>query len=315
MNKKSMYFTLMTIIFLAIFTFIYLLPQYQRLSSSMIPTEMRIDSMNDFIKDLQRDTQRGLYISSYRSLLAMEQYIISNGKYVNDSGGLFIEALLDGTIYGRNYSIMAASTFRNWIDKIKSESASFNIQANITIRDIRLFQRDSWNVIAAANLTFEISDITGIASWKRDEYIESRISIIDFEDPVYIVSSLGRTTNTINITPFEDNYTYYNGGWNVSNLVTHLQRSYYTSSTDGPSFLQRLEGNFTSSEFGIESLVNLKKLNDQGLQVDTSSSVVDYHYWNSDGNGDYRINFTPSWFRLDFDHLAVYEVESLSYEE
>lgn len=311
-----MYFTLMTVAFLVIFVFVFAVPSYTRLSGKMMVTEMRIDSMNDFIKDLQRDTQRGLYISSYRALLTLQEYIIINGEFFNDTASRFMEALLNGTVNKMNSSLMSASTFPHWIKQVQEQALKLNIQANITINEVLLYQNDPWHVNVGANLTFFIKDVTDIASWNREEYIETSISIIDFEDPLYIVNSLGRITNSITQTMFEGNYTYkINDTWNVTNLLTHLENFYYTSNPQAPSFLMRLEGNVSNSPYGIESLVNLLKLGEQGLEINSESSVVDYHYWNCDYNGDYRINFTPSWFKLDNNHLAKYQVTGISYPD
>ncbi len=96
MNKKGMFFTLMTIAFLVVFIFVFIAPGYKRLGEKMVVTEMRIDSMNDFIKDLERDTERGLYISSYRALLALEASIIVSGDFLDD-----VESSFEATTVGR----------------------------------------------------------------------------------------------------------------------------------------------------------------------------------------------------------------------
>ncbi|MBW2983809.1 hypothetical protein KY361_01735 [Candidatus Woesearchaeota archaeon] len=314
LHKKGMYFTLMTIAFLIIFVFIFMIPGYKRLGEEMMVIEMRVDSMNDFIKDLERDTERGLYISSYRALLALEEYVIINGEFLDDTKSSFKEALLNGTVQGISSSLMMASTFPNWIEKIEGKASRFNIDANITVNNVSVYQDDPWNVKVSAYLIFSIKDATDIASWDREERTETSISIMDFEDPLYIVSSFGRTTNVINKTGFEGNYTYKIGGtWNVTNLLTHLENSYYAANPDAPSFLMRFENDLGSSPYGIESFVDLRKLSDYGLEIYDESSVIDYHYWDGDDNGDYRINFTPSWFKLDAGHLAKYNVTGISY--
>ncbi|MBW2981022.1 hypothetical protein KY360_06420 [Candidatus Woesearchaeota archaeon] len=313
MNKKGMYFTIITIAFLIIFIFIFMIPSYRRLGEKMTVIEMRVESMNDFLKDLKRDTERGLYISSYRALLALEEYIIINGVFLDETESSFKEALLNGTVKGINSSLMLASTFPNWVEKIEGKASKFNIYANLTINDVNVYQDDPWHVKISANMTFFIEDETGIASWDMEDYTETSISIVEFEDPLYIVYSFGRTTNVVNKTQFEGNYAYYNGTWNVSNLLAHSENSLYAANPDAPSFLMRFEDDLTSSPYGIESLVNLKKLSDYGLEIDYESSIVDYHYWDGDGNGDYRVNFTPSWFKLDANHLAKYNVTGISY--
>jgi hypothetical protein len=158
----------------------------------------------------------------------------------------------------------------------------------------------------------QTSDITNIASWDRQIPIETKVSIIEFEDPIYIVYSLGRTTNVINKTPFDGNFTFKDTKWNVSNLLAHVDLLFYTTNTDAPSFLMRLENDLGPSPYGIESLVDLVRLNKQGLEINDESSIVDYYYWDESDNGDYRINFTPSWFKLDAGHLSRYNVTRLN---
>lgn len=315
LGKKGMYFTLMTIAFLIIFTFFSKVPSYKRFGERMSSIEMRIDSMNDFIKDLERDTSRGLYISSFRALMSLDGYIIQHGEFLQDFDTSFKEAILNGTVNNTNSTLMLFSTFPNWIENIRSNAIKFNIDANITLHDIYVFQNDPWHVTVSANLTFLVRDVTKIASWDINETINASISIIGFEDPLYIVYSYGRTTNIFNITPFDGNYAYnVNGTWNVSHLLSHTKHSYYTSHPDAPNFIMRFENNLGSSPYGIESLVDLNKLSGLGLDINSESSIVDYHYWDEAGNGNYRINFTPSWFKLDYNHLAKYNVTKISCE-
>jgi hypothetical protein len=316
MRKRGTYFTLMTIAFLVIFLFVLLMPGYRKLGEKMMVIEMRVDSMNNFIKDLERDIERGLYIASYRTILALEERVIIGGTFLNDVESSFEESILYGTVNGTNSSIMVASTFPEWISRIQKESSKFNIEANITLNNVSVYQTDPWHVKVNANVNFSISDVSGIASWDRRKDVETSISILEFEDPLYIVNSLGRTTNVINKTSFEGNFTFKVGGeWNVSRLLTHTYNSYYLANPDAPSFLMRFENDLSSSPHGIESLVNLKKLGDFGLEIDEEASIVDYHYWDGDNNGDYRVNFTPSWFKLDANHLVIYNVTGISYVE
>jgi hypothetical protein len=319
-RKKGMYFTLMTIAFLLVFIFVFMMPQYSRLGEKMNVVEMRVGSMNDFIEDLKRDTERGLYISSYRAFMAIEQYVLVNGSFLDDIELRFQEALLNGTVYGANSSLMLGSRFPDWMDNIESEALELNIAVNISLHSISLHQKNPWRVHVDANLSFFINDTTGIAYWQRDEYIQTSFSILEFEDPLYIIMSFGRTSNIINITPFEGNYTYNEGGWHVENLLSHINNSYYAENDGAPSFLMRFENNLSASACcGIESLVNLKKLEEAGFpahDLNTQSSLVDYYYWADVRNGDYRINFTPSWVKMDAGHLVKYEVDgALSYEE
>lgn len=319
MRKKGMYFTLMTIASLVIFTFVFMVPGYKKYGEGMMSTEMRVDSMNDFVKNMERDIERGLYIATFRALLATDDYIVTKGKFLEkDPGSSLAETIINGTINNTYSLLMDRSTFTNWTEKIRNESGSFNIECNIIVISVNVYQDDPWNVKASANISYTIKDVTGIASWKVDnKKVETSVSIAGFEDPIYVVYSGGRLTNIINITPFENNYTYkIEDEWNVSNLISQAENSYYTYHSDAPSFIDRLKGTLgqtSSSECcGIESLVNPLKISRAGLPINAESSIVDYYYWDEDNNGDYRVNQTPSWFKIDLDHLVKYNSTEVS---
>jgi len=118
--------------------------------------------------------------------------------------------------------------------------------------------------------------------------------------------------NIINKTIYDGNYTFkINDTWNVTNLLKHIENSLYTENSNAPSFLSRFEYDLSPSPYGIESMVNLKKF--QGLGINEDSSIIDYHYFPDDGNGDYRINVTPSWVKIDDEHRIRYNATGVSY--
>lgn len=312
MNKKGLVFTLMAIVFMIMFIFIFLLPVFKVKTNEMLIVETRVDTINNFIKDIERDTSRGLYIASYRALLSIENDIIEKGVFTDNLNSQFHEAILNGTINGQSKILMNASTFPQWISRIQDIADDLNIGTNITLHEVQLSQITPWDVLVTANLNYVIFDQSGIAYWNYNKTINTSISILGFEDPIYVIYSFGRLTNTINQTPYENNYTFEN---DVDNLISHTENSYYVASNTSPNFLMRLENNLSASPYGIESLINVKKLNDFGLSINTEASIVDYYYWQDYNNGDYRINGTPSWFKLDAGSLNKYMVDDLSYLE
>jgi len=314
MNKKGMYFTLMTVAILILFVFVFTVPELTRLSDEMSLAEMQIDAMGDFLNDVQRDTERGLFISSYRALLALQEHVITTGEFLNDTEALFLEAVSNGSIYNKNASIMVASTFPNWMQKIELEAAELNFDLNLTLNSIDVAHNDPWHITATVNLSVELNGPANLASWNRYEIVQTAVSIDDFEDPLYIVYGLGRISNPIRQTPYEGNFTQNMAGvWNLNNFIGHTNQSYYAANPSAPSFLMRFQNNRSSSPFGIESLVNVKKVADADLEVNDGSSIVDYYYWPDDGHGDYRINFTPSWYKIDNGHRSRYNLTSVSY--
>lgn len=284
----------------------------------MFVIENRVISMDSFLHDVERDLERGLYISSFRAVLSMQDYMTVRGAFFVDITKDFEEVITNGTINGSLVSLMDSAKISNWIENIKNQANRLNLNLNISILNYTLFQNDPWHIRIGINITIILSDNTNIAQWNKNTYIETMLTIEGFEDPLYIVNGLGRFSNTINITPYENNYTQFNGSvWNVSNLLAHFENSFYAANPSAPSFLMRFENNLSSSPFGIESMINLQKLSSrfapEEMTIYYDKSIVDYIYWSSENPQPYRINFTPSWYKIDENHRAKYNASSISY--
>lgn len=280
----------------------------------MAEVELRIDTLDQLIASAERDVSRGLFIASFRAIMALEEYMIKNNDYIDDVDGRLHEALINGTIDGQNMVLMDDSTVPDWIASISDEAGKMNVVMNMTIFEVVIGQRDPWHVYVAVNFSMTLNDSSGLASWQRISAAEALVPIEGFEDPLFIRNGLGRITNLINKTPYEGNFTYHDGSdWNMSNLIDHIESSLYAENTDAPSFLKRLEGDLSASEHGIECMVNLKKLSDQAIDINSTASIIDHEYWQDGADGDYRINRTDDWVVIDAAHRAKYNVTALSY--
>jgi len=308
LNKKGIYFTLMSLVFVLLFAFTLTLPKYNALGKKTTNLELRIDTMEDFLQNLEKDISRSLYISSFRSLLAFEQHIVNTGEFLS-STEVFSELIRNGTLYNNSIIVMQDSTFDAWLLKISTEASKVNIIADFKIHNISIYQDNPWEVKSKVELEIHIQDIGKIAEWRINKSITSAISIQGFEDPLYIVNGFGRLTNNINKTP----YLNFVSGNDPSNLISHANKSYYAANTNAPSFLQRLVNDSSPSPYGIESMVNLEMVSGRSLPLYTSSSIIDYLYWQGIESGDYRLNNTPSWMRIDASHLSNYNASGIAY--
>ncbi|HII16917.1 TPA: hypothetical protein HA361_03310 [Candidatus Woesearchaeota archaeon] len=319
-RKKGFLFTLVTIFALMVFIFSLTFQSNIKIKNRMHAIESRIRTMDSFIEDFKRDFERGLYISSFRALLSIENRIVADSVFISDTKALFHEAVANGTLDGVPSPLMSGAKITDWITKIKEEAEKINIILNISvISDPSLGQDDPWYIRVSMNISYVVEDMGGIAIWNTSGEIVAQIPVQGLEDPFYIVYGEGRLTRLINESPYLNNFTWKveePNTWNVSHLLDHTDHSFYIHNPDAPSFLQRLEGEIDGSSAccGIESLLNLKDISDAGLPIDESSSIVDYHYWAGDGNGDKRINETPDWFRLDNAHLAIYNATKIAYD-
>lgn len=306
LNRKSMFFSITAIALIFLVVFSFTIHTSYKLRDKVMVTETRIYSMNSFIDDVEKDIERGLYISGFRALMSMEQYITDNGIFLYNVNSCFKEAFLNGTINNSQMGLMNESTFINWTQRIKEQAIKLDIIVDFDINDIVIYQENPWTVNIDLDVTLNLEDIKKTASWQRPLYIKTNISIQEFEDPLYVINSYGRVTNTIIKTTITD-FIVNN---ETTNLKIHVNNSYYIESTRAPSFLMRLEGNLSSSAYGIESLVNLEEFQAQEVPI-KGRSVVDYIYFGDQITTNYNIKNMPSWFKLDEEHLATYECEDL----
>ena len=305
--KKSMFYTLSAISLTIVIIVTYAFYTNYVLSQKMETTRIRIETVNFFIKDVEKDLDKGAFIAGFRTLLSFNEQITGNGTYLDNINSRFKEAFLNGTINNVPVSLMSGSTFTDWADKIEAEADKIDINFDIQVNDIKLFQDNPWFVNVGLNLTLNIWDKKNTSQWKQQRYIVTKISIIGFEDPLYVVNSNGRVTNQIiksNITAFVTNK-------NVDKLLEHMNSSYYIAHNDSPDYLMRLKGNLSNSSAGIESLVNLEEFQDQGIAL-KDRSIVDFIYFGNQVTANLRVNNTPSWFKIDTGHNDTYQIANVT---
>ena len=306
MSKKAVFYTIAAIALTAVIIITYSAYNTYNLSDKMEVIQTRIETVNFFIKDVEKDLIKGAYIAGFRTLLSLNQFIATNGTFLDNVNDRFNESFLNGTIRNQSLKLMKDSTFTNWANKISAEADKIDIIFNFTVKDVRLNQSDPWSVDIGLNISLDIRDKRNTSYWIRDRYLTARMDIIGFEDPLYVVNSRGRVTNAISMS----NITNFVINGDAANLLFHLNSSHYISHNDSPNFLMRFENNLSSSSVGIESLVNLDKFQRQGLAI-KERSVVDYIYFGTKSTSNYKTNSTPDWFRIDQEHLETYNATDI----
>jgi hypothetical protein len=272
--------------------------------------------MNDFVDDFEKDMQRELYIGGYRALISMNAYTRMTQNYVADIDSTFTEIFINGTANGTSMDLMQQESqgayFNSWLERINEEADNLNIDVFVFVDNVELIQTSPWNVSLLLKATVAINDTKGIASWNFNKIYMKDFTILGFEDPLYTIGTEDRITNLINMSPDTD---FVNDATkDTSVLSNHLTNSYYFASNKSPSFLMRFSGNFSGSENGIESMVNMEKIDAQMPEGYKPKSVIDYIYFGNMTTVSDRCNVTgmPSWFRIDSDHEEDYEVDLLN---
>ena len=312
LNKKGATLTLIAIFLSFLFIAMYELNNpINNITFNEI--SKRALGINSFITDLESDFDNVVYISGYRALLGMQQWVVKNGTYITNLNSTFKKLFENGTIYGKNSTIMMNSEFSTWLSIINNEANERNIHFYLHNLTVKIFQNKTtgpWYIGVFVGMNYSLIDYNNVASWNRSISYTSRIPIESFEDPLYIISTYGRSTNYIHKSPFDNHFV---NGNNVTNLTIHLEKGYYIASSSAPDYLHRLTGNITACQEGIESMVYLSTLSSQGLIIDTDKSDIDYIYFSNSNPVSYHIDGMPSWFRLDNEsnHLAKYQVQNL----
>ncbi len=265
--------------------------------------ETRVNTMNSFFKDVKKDLSRGLYISGYRSFLAMTEYVNTYGDYIDDAEGRFSEAMINGTVKNVQIDVIKNQTISDWAEKIETKAQKIGLDVDINLINISVSHIDPWTVGVTASVSIKVNDTREVISLSKIDTISSTISIIGLEDPLYVINSNGRVFNTI----YQGNSSSFG---NFTFVVSHLNLSLYIASISAPDYLMRLEGNLSNSSFGIESLVNVNDFTLQGLNAKQRSNV-DYVYFGNQSLSVCLVNETINdpnynWFRLDSGHLTKY---------
>ncbi len=261
--------------------------------------------MNSFLFSVEEDIERRLFIFGFRYIFIAENEISLSGSPISNLNNSFQEAFYNGTFQSASQDILVGTTFSELQEKINEKANKINVNLSLSNPTIEISQTDPWNVKISLLSNLFMNDSSGLAYWNKTSLIESYIPITNFEDPLYYVSTSGLVSNNITRSP----YAAFVSGSDISNLSSHSDNSYYISSTTAPSFLKRLQGVNTASEFGVESLVNLQELSSQGISIQ-DKSVVDYIYFSGSDPTSCSASplGMPSWFKLDSPHLSVYEV-------
>ncbi len=311
MNKKGIFFTFIALFIVILIVAVVSTKQKYRYSERSNAIASRIRTMNNFIEDYENDIEREIFIGGYRALISVNSYIRQTQSYIDDFDAVFSEILINGTANSTTMELMQqdgrGADINSWLDRINEEASSLNIQVDVEVHDIKVAHVSPWIIRVNVNATSEISDMKGLASWTINEVYKREFPIFGFEDPLYTVETSDKITVLINMTPDME----FVDGNDTSVLQNHITNNYFINSTDAPSFLMRYTGNLSSSEFGIESMVDPEYMSSQ-MGSFKQRSLVDYIYFGNQTTTDY-CNFQnmSAWFRLDDENLETYEVDSL----
>jgi hypothetical protein len=192
--------------------------------------KLRIDEVFYFLKSITDDLERATEIIGRRAITSMDNYIVNNGEYLNNSAAAFEEAYENGTVGRENATLMNRSTINDWTDSMENEADDAGYDLNVSIRSVSVGTEDPLHVAVNASYNINLSDPISNARFDRIEDVDATISHTGMEDPLILVESAGRYANTFSNcssahpTPFNvtGSDSFYNNSddWVSGNPVT-----------------------------------------------------------------------------------------------
>jgi len=273
-----------------------------------VSTKIKGDTLSGYAKSIDQDLPRILEISSRRAISTAISYIDANGEALDKADERLIEMMMNGTIYGSSFGLLGSGLVKEWVEAIKAKGRSYGLETNITVLDLDIKPYDSFNVLLSASILINITDGKKMEIYRiyNEDII---ISIEGFEDPLYGLETKGLIKRMFVKSAIHD----------LSSLDLAEENGLYTNSTDGASFLDRLEGNLetspkynsmTTKQIGLETIVNLPDLSTYGLPIKSDQSNIDYLYFSSASHIGYPVNNSAkSWLKLDKGHATIYGVQ------
>ncbi len=306
----------------------------------------RVTAANTFIDDMEKDLERSLYVSSFRALIGVDEYIHLKGTYAQNLSIFLPELIIQGTYNGTKLNSTNSSTITDWMVNINKLAKRVNLNINFTNISVDIESQSPFTVSFTIYSLVNITDFENSLGWNYPINQTTMIDIAEasFSDPTYFMES---RNNTQRLTPLFNNikkspygatelWTNDSGYINLTKLEDAIVNQYYFNSSTSPSFLMRMQGKFDcdadpDSEFanyhlecqknGIESFVNVFNNSEvfkySWTDGDFLTCAVDYQFFKEEQaceeNDQYRIfNMTNQIFVLDSDKIKQYNLSKIA---
>jgi hypothetical protein len=307
-GRKGIMYTIVSLLVLLIIGGIFFTESRRTGEEAAGASLERVKTLNAFIVNFEKDSQRAAYISGFRSFIAMEQHVTSTGVYITDPATTFRQVFLNGTINSTQYVIMENSSFNEYLARVSSNAGKQGISMQATVVNVSLWQVDPWHVLVNYSLQMNISDNRNTATWQINRTLVGKVPIIDLRDPLFTARTYGRVQRVVKMTNYTTLVNDVGDANDTGDFNRHFNTSLYRAAGRGPSMLMRFAGNLSDSPYGIESLVDVDEFSTQDLPVSTTSSIVDYMYFGNVPATVCSIQNLPSRIKLDTASASIYEV-------
>ena len=300
LNKRGIVFTFIAASLLSIIILIFLFNLSNRAQGNIQETNIKIETINNFVKSLSNDyLKTALRTSSNQVILSFLDREDKTDNFIDISN--FKDSIMMGyytpDVEADKLKLMFQEdlnfTLPSALEEIKEfgDGIGVNFSYKFNSNSIVITQTETWNLDVKFIVSYEVNDLKRNVKWKIDnKEINAKLDIQNYRDPLYIVKE--NVNNTINKTTITN--------WNLDNFKEFVKAEHFRENPSAPSFLDRLEGTTDANPNGIESLL------DPNYYANPSVfSNVDYQYW-TNTHGGCSVDGMDNSFRLETSHLLYY---------
>ncbi len=361
MNRKAVFFTIIAIMLMTILAVAFT-PQENVSYKDRLPAiNARVGISNDYVKRLKLSFVPAAVETSGKDAMAAMSLFVNKSAYFPNQESInttFSELMLNGSINGTpvecfldnkprsasacipllspNYRVMRGKSFLDKAEAMENASRdSLYIKTafprSLSDYRVRIFQTNDtgpWRI--GVNMSLNYSVDAEISYWNVSQNLEASFNIIGVPDPLFMGGFAGYRNPIIptNVTVWSTR----------ENFTSFLANQRYRASSEAPSFLMRLGGNFSTGGpspsgsvcCGIESAVHPNKVSAHltsmgrpAIHPCTQKSYIDWclssnncipnipgggKLWNLTGITSYVAGIDYYGFKIDTDNAKDYNV-------
>ncbi|MFH1133041.1 MAG: hypothetical protein V1735_00975 [Nanoarchaeota archaeon] len=276
--KRGIFFTLISLMVVSLLIVIYGSTSRSNpigvFSTQAESEHARVAQADRFVQYLSSSyLEQIVRATSYRSLLALTNYINDNGIFVTNADAALQEAIRMASVNGVPLPEMDDNTLDDRLDELEVEARhGLLLNLSFTVLDVRFYQDNTtgpWQLGVNATINFTVD--AELAQWNKTAAIVTRMDITGLEDPYWSAHTDGAFSHIIRPANVSV--------WDKSMLQGHIRNQTYAESQVAPSFFMRLMDDSGASDCcGIEAIIDFEAL-PPPLPVRYNMSYVDYCYF------------------------------------
>jgi len=307
MNKRGIFFTFITILLILVILVAFLAKSRTSSPIALQKTHAKVTSLNAFVKSFDPVVERAVQASAKQAVLGSLDYMANTKPkptYLPNFPGEFSKIMLTGSTSGGTAIAKMGPEAQdslnllrnlNIVKGVAKDSNIYIFYDPITEQDITISQLSPWEIEVALTLKNpKVADTQDLskaeASWSlgATRVIKTRLYVTDYSDPFSLVEDNKQV-------PIKK--TQIQGFGSKQDIDDFIQQHEFIAHGDGPSFLQRMSGEFKNDPFGIEAVLDQSR----GADGTDTKSFVDFYYWGNlnDGTTNCNVEGYPGKFQLD----------------